>query len=552
MLWTLISYIFWFNVHLQGEDLSRESTSQFVTANLPPQTPSPENCGAMVNTSTSLNQIVQSPPPPPHVKKSSDRKPILKSSRLTILSPSAFASPHLSGHGHLPERGSWRTSTPLEGAKTQGIDFGKPLGRQASFINAMVGAEETEENVDAYESCMEERSTSKKNMVTFNSSVEEFSASSLAIGGSVGSEKKGKAADLAWPESPVKGTSGDIYCDDDELFSPHMQLVGVSPRMELEEKNSAEVTTQTEESSFFSGSESLKNGIHRKGEESNYEYESRDQGQGSGKSFQGRSCGNSEVRANETDTVDANFVTGQPELLNGEQQEEGNVNSEPGHLWEDREEQQRWEEGMERAETAAGLIEEESEISKILCLRKCTLSTQSEVEDEEICFESFRPTVKDGGHGDVGELGQQEVVDVGQLQHSSSGQEGKSEVEETDIFQSYTAHMQGKEGRNGEEKLTNEASDDLGGGLEQSIPIGSKPSGQDVEDDLFQSYPATVLEGTAEHSAEGKDDQTEGHGEGVFWAAGDPCVARWEEEQDGDGLWYRAQVGQDDLSFFLQ
>ena len=62
------------------------------------------------------------------------------------------------------------------------------MGRQASFVNAMVGAEETEENVDAYESCMEERSTSKKNMVTFNSSVEQFSASSLAIGGSVGNE----------------------------------------------------------------------------------------------------------------------------------------------------------------------------------------------------------------------------------------------------------------------------------------------------------------------------------------------------------------------------
>ena len=140
-----------------------------------------------------------------------------------IPSLSAFASRLLSGHGqHLPERGSWRTSTPLEGAKTQGIDFGKPLGRQSSFINTMVGT---------YEKCMEEKSTSKKNMVTFNSSVEEFSASSLAIGGSVGNEKKGKAADLAWPESPVKGTSDDIYCD--ELFSPHMQLVGdVSPRMQ--------------------------------------------------------------------------------------------------------------------------------------------------------------------------------------------------------------------------------------------------------------------------------------------------------------------------------
>ena len=62
-----------------------------------------------------------------------------------------------------------------------------------------------------------------------------------------------------------------------------------------------------------------------------------------------------------------------------------------------------------------------------------------------------------------------------------------------------------------------------------------------------------MIEGTAaEHSAEGKDDPTEDHAEGVSWAAGDPCVARWKEEQDEDGLWYRAQVGQDDLSFFLQ
>ena len=95
----------------------------------------------------------------------------------SIPSLSAFASRLLSGHGqHLPERGSWRTSTPLEGAKTQGIDYGKPLARQSSFIKTMVGA---------YEKCMEEKSTSKKNMVTFNSSVEQFSASSLAIGGSV-------------------------------------------------------------------------------------------------------------------------------------------------------------------------------------------------------------------------------------------------------------------------------------------------------------------------------------------------------------------------------
>ena len=69
----------------------------------------------------------------------------------------------------------------------------------------MVLAEETEENVEAYESCIGEKSTPKKNMVTFNSSVEEFSASSLASGSSVGGEKK---CELAWPESPVKPAVG--------------------------------------------------------------------------------------------------------------------------------------------------------------------------------------------------------------------------------------------------------------------------------------------------------------------------------------------------------
>ena len=50
---------------------------------------------------------------------------------------------------------------------------------------------------------------------------------------------------------------------------------------------------------------------------------------------------------------------------------------------------------------------------------------------------------------------------------------------------SYTAHMQEEDGRNDEEKLADEVSDDLDGGLEQSIPIGSKPTSQDVEDNLF-------------------------------------------------------------------
>ena len=113
-------------------------------------------------------------------------------------------------------------------------------------------AEETEEDAVAYESCVGEGSTPKANIVTFNSSVEEFSASSLASRNSVENEK----GQLAWPESPVKsvGTSDDLYHDDDELFSPHMQLIGDEnsslAHLASDEKSSAEATTQTEDSSF--------------------------------------------------------------------------------------------------------------------------------------------------------------------------------------------------------------------------------------------------------------------------------------------------------------
>ena len=44
------------------------------------------------------------------------------------------------------------------------------------------------------------------------------------------------------------------------------------------------------------------------------------------------------------------------------------------------------------------------------------------------------------------------------------------------------------------------------------------------------------------------DDEEEEEGKalagGLLWLVGDRCVARWEEEQDGDGFWYRAQVGE--------
>ena len=209
-----------------------------MTANLPPETPRPEP------PSTKLVplalQDVKTPPS------------ILKASRRPAFSPSECGSPLLSGQAPWHGPGRRCTSTPLEQEKGKGINFALSLGRQASFCTAMSLAEETEEDAAAFESCVGEGSTPKANIVTFNSSVEEFSASSLASRNSVENEK----SQLAWPESPVKsvGTSDDLYCDDDELFSPHMQLIGDEnsslAHLATDEKNSAEATTQTEDSSF--------------------------------------------------------------------------------------------------------------------------------------------------------------------------------------------------------------------------------------------------------------------------------------------------------------
>ena len=209
-----------------------------MTANLPPETPRPEP------PSTKLVplalQDVKTPPS------------ILKASRRPAFSPSECGSPLLSGQAPWHGPGRRCTSTPLEQEKGKGINFALSLGRQASFCTAMSLAEETEEDAAAFESCVGEGSTPKANIVTFNSSVEEFSASSLASRNSVENEK----GQLAWPESPVKslGTSDDLYCDDDELFSPHMQLIGDEnsslAHLGSDEKNSAEATTQTEGSSF--------------------------------------------------------------------------------------------------------------------------------------------------------------------------------------------------------------------------------------------------------------------------------------------------------------
>jgi len=107
------------------------------------------------------------------------------------------------------------------------------------------------------------------------------------------------------------------------------------------------------------------------------------------------------------------------------------------------------------------------------------------------------------------------------------------ENEAGDLFESYAASMGG---RSEDEKLAAEESNE--GELRSSIYIEPKPATEDG--DLFQSYPATILEGMEQIG----DNEEEGKAlaEGVLWLVGDRCVARWEEEQGGDGLWYRAQV----------
>ena len=59
------------------------------------------------------------------------------------------------------------------------------------------------------------------------------------------------------------------------------------------------------------------------------------------------------------------------------------------------------------------------------------------------------------------------------------------------------------------------------------------------EEDLYQSYPVTPPdEGGEEEAVEGQEEIDSKE----RWRAGDLCVAPWEEEQDGDGCWYHAQV----------
>ena len=408
-----------------------------MTANLPPQTPSPENGCAAVNSSSlqvassHITDVKTPSPPPLHpVRRSSINRAIPKCSSLAVLSPSAFASPLLSGHGQrlLGRPGSRRTSTPLESAKPQGIDFGMPLGRQASFINAMVLAEETDEIVEVYESCIEEKSTPKKNMVTFNSSVEEFSASSLASGSSVGVEKK---CALAWPESPVKPVvaSDDLYCDDDGLFSPHMQLIGDgrSSLVQLveDEKNSAEATTQTEDSSFLSGSESL--------------LKKSRQGDGS-VDHVAANCKEASYNK-EDDSPENNFFTGQLQQLSGEEEEEVTENAEREHLGEEGEGRKivanRLEVVIQRPESNTGKGSYDENHSKVCAEEDDFESSRVEVEDGSQQGGDMETCV-DGSHIEKDHCeewsGQEEEL----LHHLEIGSESRAENMQSCLDGSYT------------------------------------------------------------------------------------------------------------------
>ena len=446
----------------------------------------------------------------------------------------------------------------------------------------MVLAEETEENVEAYESCIGEKSTPKKNMVTFNSSVEEFSASSLASGSSVGGEKK---CELAWPESPVKPVVGsdDLYCDDDELFSPHMQLVGRSSLVELEgdEKNSAEATTQTEDSSFLSGSESL--------------LKKSSQGDGL---VDHVTANSEEASYNEgNDSTDKNFFTGQLQQLSGEQEEEVNANAEGEHLGEEGE---GGKIVANRQESYTGKGSCDENLGEVCAEEDDFESSRVEVEggsqqgeDMETCVDGSH-TEKDhceewSGQEDDGELHHLEIgseshaekmescldgsytekteCDSCGVQEMATGSSDRNdeegigdnsilqplnwpeenteaiggtallemENEAGDLFESYAASMGG---RSEEEKLAAEESNE--GELRSSIHIEPKSATEDG--DLFQSYPATILEGMEQIGDNEEEEEGKALAEGVLWLVGDRCVARWEEEQGGDGLWYRAQV----------
>ena len=94
------------------------------------------------------------------------------------------------------------------------------------------------------------------------------------------------------------------------------------------------------------------------------------------------------------------------------------------------------------------------------------------------------------------------------------------------------------------ENASEEAVEDIRS-LKVDVILNENAQDGEEAEDLFQSYPATLLdEGGEEEAVEGQEE-VDGKEE---WRAGDLCVAPWEEEQDGDGCWYHAQVVQHYIS----
>ena len=173
------------------------SSPQFVSANMgtspprasprPPQpspSPSPPFLSPLLASGgkapTPRGTKAPCPPPlPPNTASSSRPAKFQPSSPLTtlaprsILSPSAMAgaSPRLPSPPCLRRKEGRCTSTPLD-HRAAGINFCREAGRQSMFLTAMTHAVEEEVSAATFHTC-------RKNNVTFNSSVEEISASTV-------------------------------------------------------------------------------------------------------------------------------------------------------------------------------------------------------------------------------------------------------------------------------------------------------------------------------------------------------------------------------------
>jgi hypothetical protein len=121
----------------------------------------------------------------------------------------------------------------------------------------------------------------------------------------------------------------------------------------------------------------------------------------------------------------------------------------------------------------------------------------------------------------------------------------EAEKEVGDLFESYAASMGG---RSEEEKVAADVSAEEV--PRTSIHIETKHATENS--DLFQSYTPTVLEEVEQIMDDEQEDSDKVIAEGILWLVGDRCVARWEEEQGGDGLWYRAQVRESFKNLFTE